>query len=100
MFLPPAVTMMSFLRSVMREEAVAQLADVAGVEPAVRVDRLARRVGLVVVALHDVRAAREDLAVGRDHDLRRRRPACPTVPMPEVRPACSRAITGDVSVRP
>ena len=39
-FLPPAVTMISFLRPVMRQEAVlVERADVAGVEPAV-VERL------------------------------------------------------------
>ena len=61
--------MRSFLRSVIDEEAVVELADVAGVEPAVRVDRLGGRLGLVVVALHDVRAARQDLAVLGDLHL-------------------------------
>ena len=40
--------------------------DIARVKPAVRVDGLSRGLGLVQVALHDVRPAREDLAVGRD----------------------------------
>ena len=43
-------------------------ADVAGVKPAVLED-LGRGLRLVVVAAHDVRAAREDLAVGRDLQL-------------------------------
>jgi hypothetical protein len=51
MFLPPAVTMMSFLRSV------------------IAVDRFPRGLGLVEVALHHVRPARKDLAVARDHDF-------------------------------
>ena len=51
------------------DEAVLDDADVAGLEPALGVDRVARRVGLVVVALHDVRAARQDLAVLRDLHL-------------------------------
>ena len=37
-------------------------ADVAGVEPTVRVDRLGRRVGALPVALHDIVAADGDLA--------------------------------------
>src|SRR6266540_2391081 len=53
-----------------REEAVrVDLADVAGVEPAFRVDRLRRRLRLAEVALHHVRAAGQDLAVIRDSDL-------------------------------
>ncbi len=43
--------------------------DVAGVEPAVLVDGLGGGLGLVVVALHDVGAAGEDLAVLGDLDL-------------------------------
>ena len=76
-FLPPARTIRSFLRSVIaRKPSVVELPDVAGVEPALRVDRLGRRLRLVVVALHDVRAAGQDLAVGGDLDLDARdRPA-------------------------
>src|SRR5690606_32632517 len=47
-----------------------QLADVARVEPAVLVDRLAGRLRLVVVPLHHLRPPHQDLAVRRDHDLR------------------------------
>ena len=43
-------------------------ADVAGVQPSV-LDGLGRRLGLVVVAGHQVRAARENLAVGGDAQL-------------------------------
>ena len=46
-----------------------EVADVPRVKPAVGVERLAGRVGLVVVALHDPRALGEDLAVGGDLDL-------------------------------
>jgi hypothetical protein len=52
-----------------REETIAKLADVSRVEPTFRVDRLGRRGGLVVVAPHDVRAARQNLTVRRDHDF-------------------------------
>ena len=69
MFLPPALTMMSFLRSVIRSDAVVDDADVAGVEPALGVDGLARRLGLAVVLLHHRAAADEDLAVLGDLDL-------------------------------
>ena len=47
------------------------LADVAGVEPAVAIDRLGGRLGLVVVPLHHVRSARQDLAVRRRSAPRR-----------------------------
>jgi hypothetical protein len=54
-FLPPAVTMSSFLRPVIRQEAVSvELADVAGVEPAVRLDRLLGGLLVVPVALEDL----------------------------------------------
>src|SRR6185503_4280945 len=52
-----------------REKTVANLADVAGVEPTLGVDRLGGGGGLVEVAAHHVRAARENLTVGRDHDF-------------------------------
>jgi hypothetical protein len=45
------------------------LADVAGVEPPLLVDHLARRLVLVPVPLHDLRPAGEDLAVGVDAQL-------------------------------
>src|SRR5690606_26017926 len=48
-----------------------QLADVAGVEPAV-LQRLRRLLGQVVVAAHDAAPADEDLAVVGDADLRAR----------------------------
>ena len=52
-----------------RQESVrVERAEVAGVEPAVA-NRFGRRLGLLPVTLHDVRAAREDLAVGRDLHL-------------------------------
>ena len=52
------------------EEAVGvQLPDVTGVEPAVRIDRLAGRLRLVEVPLHDVRAAHQDLPIRGDLDL-------------------------------
>ena len=51
------------------EKSIAQHSDVAGVKPAVGIDRLTRCIGFVVVPLHDVRAAGEDLAIGRDLDL-------------------------------
>ena len=51
MFLPPAVMMMSFLRSVIfRWRAVDPVSDVPGGEPAVRVDRRAGRLRVPVVA--------------------------------------------------
>ena len=70
MFLPPEVTMMSFLRSVMvRKPSRVEHADVAGVEPAVRVDRLGGGLRLLEVALHHVGPAGQDLAVGGDLHL-------------------------------
>ena len=50
-----------------------ELADVAGVEPAVVVDRLRGLVGLVAVALHDHGRADQHLAVLRQLDLHARR---------------------------
>ena len=38
-------------------------------EPAIRLDGLAGGLGLVVIAFHDVRAARQDLSVGGDLHL-------------------------------
>ena len=58
-----------------QEAVLVDPADVARVEPAVRVDRLGGLLRLVEVALHDVRSARQDLPVRRDaaldagHDL-------------------------------
>ena len=69
-YLPPEVLNSSFLRSVMRRyPSSSSVADVAGLEPAVFGEDLARRVGLVVVAAHDVGAARLDLAVRGDAHL-------------------------------
>ena len=51
--------------------AVVHDADVAGVQPAVRVDRVRRRLRVLVVALHHVVAADDDLA-----RLAARRPRC------------------------
>src|SRR5439155_25995343 len=45
------------------------LPDVPRVQPAVGVDRLARGIGLVVIAPHDVRPPGQDLAVRGDLDL-------------------------------
>ena len=64
MYLPPEVLIRSFLRSVIRRKpSGVELADVAGVEPAVGVERLGGRLGEVVVAAHDAAAAQQDLAV-------------------------------------
>ncbi len=68
-FLPPDVTIRSFLRSVIDRYPSVELADVAGVKPAVGVDHFRRRLGLLPVALHQVRPAREDFAVVRDAQL-------------------------------
>ena len=74
MFFPPALMISSFLRSTMLQVAVVvELADVAGVEPAVGVDRLARLLGHVAVAGRDERAADQHLAVVGELDLRSRR---------------------------
>ena len=75
-FSPSGVTIISFLRPRMNSLAVrVDLADVAGVEPAV----LERARGLlrgVEVARRHVVAAHEDLAVRRDLRSRRRRSPC------------------------
>ncbi len=52
------------------EAVVVELADVAGVEPAFRVDRGSGGLGQVVVPLHDLRAPDQDLPVLGDLDLR------------------------------
>ena len=70
-FLPPAVTMMSFLRSVIVRKPSSSISpDVAGVQPAVAGQHRARRLLVLVVAGEDRRPAHEDLAVlgGRDLD--------------------------------
>ena len=68
-FLPPAVTMSSFLRPVMRRIAVVvELAEVAGVEPAVGVERLGGGLLVVPVAGEDDVARDQDLAVVGDPD--------------------------------
>ena len=68
-YLPPEVLIRSFLRSViLQEAALVDLADVAGVQPAVASSGLGGGLA-VVVALHDARAAHQDLAVLGDLDL-------------------------------
>ena len=70
MFLPPAVMIMSFLRSVIRRKpSVVDLADVAGAQPAVVGERLRGRLGILVVAGEDGVAADQDLAVVGEPDL-------------------------------
>src|SRR5437667_3479898 len=68
-YLPPEVLIRSFLRSVMQEAVRVELADVAGVEPALAVPALGGGLRPAVVAEGDVGAARQDLAVGRDAQL-------------------------------
>ena len=69
MYLPPAVLKSDFLRSVILQEAVGvDLADVAGVDPAV-LQRLGGRLGVLVVAEHVARALDQDLAVVGDLQL-------------------------------
>ena len=68
MFLPPAVTIRSFLRPVIRKKPSSSAAQVAGVQPAVA-NRLGRVLGQVPIADHDVRPAGEDLAVVGDLHL-------------------------------
>ena len=63
-----------------QEAVVVEVADVAGVEPALGVDGGAGGLGLVPVALHDVRAAGAHLALGArlvEHLARRRRRGAP-----------------------
>ena len=68
-FLPPAVTMISFLRPVIvRKPSSSSCAEVAGVEPAVGVERLGGRVRVVPVAAEDDVAVDQDLAVVGDPD--------------------------------
>ena len=81
MFLPPAVTMMSFLRSVILTKPSSSICrDVAGAEPAVGVEHLRRRLGVLVVAGEDGLAADQELAVVGDPQLEARAAAGPTVP--------------------
>ena len=63
-------------------------------EPAIGVDRLRRRLGLAVVALHDVRAAGEDLAVGGDMALDARQD-----PADRTEPPGGRTVHGDDRAR-
>ena len=99
MFLPPAVTMMSFLRSVIaRKPSRSSPMSPVWNQP-LGVDRFGGRRGLVEVALHDVRSAREDLAVRRRSSISTPATALPTVPMRKFAGVFT-AITGDVSVRP
>ena len=68
-YLPPEVLIRSFLRSVTLQVAVDELADVAGVQPAVRGQHLGGGLGVVVIAAHDAAAAQQDLAVLGDPEL-------------------------------
>ena len=73
MFLPPAVTMMSFLRSVILTKPSASISAMSpGVEPAVRVEHGGRRLGILVVAAEDRLAADHQLAVVGDPELEAR----------------------------
>ena len=68
-FLPPAVMIRSFFRSVMRRyPSLIELTDVTGVQPTVLHGVGIRRGILVVPREHDV-PAHQDLAVGRDPQL-------------------------------
>ena len=51
------------------QQPILERPDVSRVEPAIGVDRLGRRLRMIEVPLHHVRAARENLAVGRDLHL-------------------------------
>src|SRR5204863_8240709 len=51
------------------QEAILELADITRVEPTLGIYRFGRRVRFVVIALHDVRSTRADLAIARDHHL-------------------------------
>ena len=76
-FLPPAVTRMSFLRSVIVTNPSSSIvADVAGAQPAVVAEHRARRLLVLEVAGEDGRAADQELAVVGEPqlDARHRRP--------------------------
>ncbi len=78
MFLPRGVDDQLLLAVDDLEVAVVvELADVAGVEQALGVDRLTRLVGLVAVARHDDRPADQHLAVLGQLDLGARARAAP-----------------------
>ena len=97
-FLPPAVMMMSFLRPVIEQVAVlVERAEVARVQPAV-VDRAAGLVLHLVVALEDVRALEQDLAVVGDPDLAARDRAADRAEL--VRSRVGVVATVEVSVMP
>ena len=98
-FLPVESTISSFLRPRIDEEAIGiELAEVAGVEPAVA-DHFGRGGLVVPIAEHDVRAADEDLAVVGDADFDvRQRPADGAEPVRWRRG--KRRSTGDASVSP
>ena len=66
MFLPPAVTINSFLRPVIHRIAIViESAQVAGVQPAVA-NRRRRVLRPVPIAVHDVRPAGQDFAIVGD----------------------------------
>ena len=78
MFLPAALMISSFLRSmIVRKPCVVDAADVAGAQPAVGVDRVGRLPRLVAVARHHGAAADQQLAVRRPAAPPRRRSAGP-----------------------
>ena len=85
-FLPPAVMMMSFMRSVMvRNPSCVEEADVTGVEPPVG-DRLRRLLGILEIAEEHVGPLQEDLALRARFGPRCRDAPRPTVPS-LIRPA-------------
>ncbi len=70
MFLPPAVMISSFLRSVMRTKPSASISPTSPrVEPPLGVEGLPRGLFVLVVALEDVGASHEKLAVVRELHL-------------------------------
>ena len=69
MFLPPAVMMMSFLRPVMNRKPSSSSVPRSPVWSQPSLERLARGLLVLVVALEDVRALDQDLAVVGDLDL-------------------------------
>ena len=90
---------MSFSATANVDPAIADLGDVAGVQPALGVDRGARRLVVAPVAVHHVAAARQQLTGSRASlhlDTRQRRPDRLRI----VVVARLTEITGDASVMP